>query len=413
MTVVSSPSYRKRQIKLMTREEIVGVHPDLQQIISYRKSGLSLNHIIGCPLNCGYCVRHFQNNFEMKTPQMLCTDDEAISILLQHEYFTPHRTPLLIFNKATDPFVPGVRPHTHYVLQELDRRGLTNHIAVITRAKVTQEDMEELERLRNLKVTLFFTYSGITDPRIEPIAPTGITVRSIETASRYHDRTKVILYWRPIVPGWNDDEATMRRVLEVGKLVDGIVFTGYYNREENARYLKDIGVHVPYEEFQRRKVMPAELDRNVVKVYKESGVETPLFRKTSCGASYVHGLPDYNGHWGIRELCDICPLQQQQLCDSAYKTPSPQEFEEVLSHYGFEADYLIEETHVWTEGLGVEKRYPVQHALAFQTWDVDWPHFKYQHGRAPAGYNPKDEEIRHWIEVRQQLHREDNLYDDD
>jgi hypothetical protein len=33
----------------------------------------------------------------------------------------------------------------------------------------------------------------------------------------------------------------------------------------------------------------------------------PLFRETSCAVSYAHGLPDYNGHYGIRELCDICP----------------------------------------------------------------------------------------------------------
>jgi len=49
----------------------------------------------------------------------------------------------------------------------------------------------------------------------------------------------------------------------------------------------------------------------------------PLFRKTSCAVSYAHGLPDYNGHYGIRELCDICPLSQLELCAGAHRVPSP------------------------------------------------------------------------------------------
>src|SRR5260370_33284540 len=77
--------------------------------IAGRKSGLSLNHIIGCPLNCGYCVRHFWGDFEHKTPHLLCTTDEAIGLLLGHEAFRPSTTPIQILTKATDPFLPSSR----------------------------------------------------------------------------------------------------------------------------------------------------------------------------------------------------------------------------------------------------------------------------------------------------------------
>ena len=40
----------------------------------------------------------------------------------------------------------------------------TNLVLIITRFKVTAADMAALEALRNLRVTLLFTYSGITDP---------------------------------------------------------------------------------------------------------------------------------------------------------------------------------------------------------------------------------------------------------
>jgi hypothetical protein len=66
----------------------------------------------------------------------------------------------------------------------------------------------------------------------------------------------VVLYWRPIVPGWNDQPGTMQRVLASGRDADAIVFTGYYHKEQIASYLRGLGVSVPYgEDFDRRKVL--------------------------------------------------------------------------------------------------------------------------------------------------------------
>src|SRR5690606_15149855 len=134
-----------------------------------------------------------------------------------------------------------------------------------------------------------------------------------------------ILYWRPITPGWNDDPDTLRRVLDVADKagVDALVFTGYYHKEQNARYLRGQGVEVPYEDdYQRRKVLPEELDAKVVATWRDHGTSVPLFRKTSCGVTYAHGVPDYNGHWGVPELCDICPAKQRRLCADDHRTPT-------------------------------------------------------------------------------------------
>jgi hypothetical protein len=156
------------KLTLLPADQVAELDPYMAQIITYRKSGLSLNHIIGCPLNCGYCVRHFWGDFEHKTPHLLCATDEAIGLLLGHKAFRPSTTPIQIFNKATDPFLPAVKPHLFEVLRALDDRGLDNLVLVITRFKVTAADMAVLEELRHLRVTLLFTYSGINDPRIEP-----------------------------------------------------------------------------------------------------------------------------------------------------------------------------------------------------------------------------------------------------
>lgn len=47
---------RRRHLPLMTNEQRSQIRSELLDVIEYRKSGLSANWIIGCPLDCGYCV---------------------------------------------------------------------------------------------------------------------------------------------------------------------------------------------------------------------------------------------------------------------------------------------------------------------------------------------------------------------
>jgi DNA repair photolyase len=391
-----------RLLPIMSADKQARLDPYMAQMVGYRKSGLSLNHIIGCPLDCGYCVRHFWGNFDVKVPQLLVPTEQAIEELIGHEAFQPHITPLQLFNKATDPFLPGVKPHLFHVLQALDTRGFTNHVLVITRFKVTAADMAVLEDLRNLRVTLLFTYSGITDARVEPIAKSEITLTSIRTAAAHKKRTGVVLYWRPITPGWNDSDATMAHVLDVGRDVDAIVFTGLYHKPENATYLRDQGVEVPFgDDYHRRKTMPADLDARVVAAWKASGISTPLFRKTSCGVAFAHQAADYNGHWGVRELCDICPTAQQQRCADAYTPPTSADLDRVLDQFGYESKHLIEDGHVWTHGLGEQRRYAIQHTLGFQIWELDQPHVLHAHGRSLTGHELPEAQAAAFADVRE------------
>lgn len=58
----------RRALPILFSDQIGGLKPELADVIEYRKSGLSLNWIVGCSLECGYCVRHLFDNFEMKAP---------------------------------------------------------------------------------------------------------------------------------------------------------------------------------------------------------------------------------------------------------------------------------------------------------------------------------------------------------
>jgi DNA repair photolyase len=138
-----------RTLPYLGDEAKTALDPYMALIVGCRKSGLSLNHIIGCPLDCGYCIRHFWGNYDVKVPHLLCSTEDAIDRLLNHEAFQPHITPIQLFNKATDPFLPGVKPHLFQVLGALDERGYTNHVLVITRFHVGEDDMAALEQLQH------------------------------------------------------------------------------------------------------------------------------------------------------------------------------------------------------------------------------------------------------------------------
>jgi len=359
--------------------------PALLEPVEYRKSGLSLNHIIGCPLDCSYCVRHLFHNFEMKQPRLLMTDDEAVDHLVNHKFFQRNLTPLQLFNRATDPFLPAVRSHTFAVAENLDRRGLQNHLLIITRFRVTKEDCERLNRLRNLKITLLFTCSGITDKRIEPIDGT-IAAESLKLAFTYAQSYRTIFYLRPLVSGLNDSDEHLLRAVELSRHAHATVFTGLFYRNEIRAFYETSGIPEPFDGTARRKIMPRELEARIIDAFKHAGRLGILFRKTSCGVAFVHSLPDYNGHFGIREICDICPMEQVERCRRVWNKPSQDRVAELISKLDVEAVSDIDDRAIHTDGLDEAHRYYIQHSLGYQVHDRKYPHKFQRHGRADIGW---------------------------
>lgn len=264
-------------VPLLSREQISQLPKRAREVVEYRKSGLSLNHIQGCPLDCAYCIRHTYGIWDQRQPRALMTDAEAVEQLVSHRYFQPHVTPVQVFNRATDPFLPNVRPHTLAVLDLLDSRGLTNHVLVITRHQMKPEDIERLNQLRHLKVTLLFTFSGIDNKQIEPY-PSHVAAESLKLMSAPEERRyRTILYWRPLVPGLNDTDEHLDRAYELSQHADATVFTGLFYRDQIAEYYKANGLPEPYDDTARRKIVPETLERRVLTAFSDS---TSLFRKT-------------------------------------------------------------------------------------------------------------------------------------
>lgn len=380
----------RRGVPLLPIEAVSALPARAREVVEYRKSGLSLNHVQGCPLDCAYCIRHTYGLWDSRQPRALMSDTEAVDELVGHRYFQAHVTPVQIFNRATDPFLPGVKEHLFACLEDLDGRGLTNHVLVITRFQVTESDCQVLSALQNLKVTLLFTYSGIEDKRIEPF-PSEVSATSMKLASGYRPRTyRTVFYWRPLVPGLNDSPEHLARAADLAKFADAAVFTGLFYRAEIADYYKANGLPEPYQGTARRKIVPETLEQRVLRAFARSDSSAALFRKTSCAVSYAHGLPDYNGHFGIRELCDICPVRQLQLCAGAHQVPTAIQLQEAAKPLPEAAGLKVlsvTERAAQVEGLPSEQpRYFLQHKFAFQIHDAGHPHLQHQHGRADIGW---------------------------
>lgn len=326
-------------------------------------------------------MRHLFDNFAIRVPRALITDEAAVELLVGHRFFQPGITPVQFFNRATDPMLPPVKPHTFRVLELLDGRGLTNHVLVITRWRVTDEDCERLNALTSIRLTVLVTHSGIDDPRIEPV-DSQIAATSLQTLYRYAkpEGYRVVLYRRPIVPGLNDTDAHLARARQLSASAHATVFTGLFYRDQIKQYYQDLKLPEPYPDTARRKVFPELLEQRILAAFAD--LPGRLFRKTSCGVTAAHQVADYNGHFSVAEICDICPAAQVARCAAAHRRPDPARLTELAMALGALQPPEITDRAVITTGLDEQRRYFLQHTFGYQIHDRDKPHHPRRHGRA-------------------------------
>lgn len=172
------------------------------------------------------------------------------------------------------------------------------------------------------------------------------------------------------------------------------LFTGLFFRAEIATYYQAHSLPLPYPDSARRKILPEQTEKRILNFFhnpeqREAPWEA-LFRKTSCAVAYAHGEADYNGHYGIRELCDICPETQFGLCASAWKVPDPAIVTEVARTLGAVGDGDVTERAIIVEGLDEPSRYYLQHSYGYQCHDRHQPHHYRRHGRADIGWPTKE-----------------------
>ena len=133
----------------------------------------------------------------------------------------------------------------------------------------------------------------------------------------------------------------------------------------------------------RRKILPLEIESRVLAAFEGR----PLFRKTSCGVAYAHGAADFNGHFGVADICDICTSAQVGRCAAAHRIPSRDDAVALAELAGLDSGGLtLEEGRISLDGSTEQQRYFMQHTLNYQVHDRAHPHLPRRHGRAELGW---------------------------
>lgn len=136
-----------------------------------------------------------------------------------------------------------------------------------------------------------------------------------ETKKRVNNY-KYSIEYRPIIYNVNDSVEAFDRVFSLAKEYGlAIGYSGLQGKPESVKIWKEQGIDLkPYPGFKfgHKKIIDAKIMELFEKMAQNYNV--PVFRKTSCLFSYVHGLPrDYNAHYyRPTELgCNNCPMQEK------------------------------------------------------------------------------------------------------
>lgn len=193
------------------------------EFITQLKSWLNLEPSIGCPNSCAYCYRHEDGDFELRTPKPTLPVEELVEQLEEHPFFIPHETHLSINGTKSDAFLPQNKERTFRLMDMLDSRGYRNWVTVVTKAGISPDDARRLKSFSNIKVVVYVTYSEM--PSFIERVPNQQRIESMKSLNS--DGVKTILYWRPIIAGFNTSREQLGRVLDVGgRYADAFVLSG-------------------------------------------------------------------------------------------------------------------------------------------------------------------------------------------
>lgn len=158
---------------------------------------------------------------------------------------------------------------------------------------------------------------------------------------------KYSIEFRPIVYGVNDSVEVFDKVLSLAKEYDlAIGYSGLQGKPESVKIWESEGIDLkPYPGFKfgHKKIIDEKIRILFEKMANSYGV--PVFRKTSCLFSYVHGLErDYNAHYyRPSELgCDGCVMKDKCM---SYKNSLPKE-NDLSDIIPFEYEIINKENHV-------------------------------------------------------------------
>jgi DNA repair photolyase len=295
---------------------------------------------------CAYCYRREGDTVDgylgSWKPVEFITSDEAIDRLLAHPWFTPHVTPVGLHMSTSEAFIPQLWPRTLQALRRMDELGLTNRVSCITKYGLTDEQIAELEGLRNIDLDINICYAAMP----EAVEPPNRAKRLDFLRRALQSRLNVLAYYRPIAEGLNTTDAHIRSVWETFKDAGArvVVLGGLKFSDDHVNSFMSYGLPLPAGSFSAgKKLLTADTERRIMTIFDQVYRDVPepdrpaVLKRSSCGRVVVRGsyLPDYNAHHDQPETnCRLrCPLAQHAVCATA-TTPTPDEVRQLVMRIG-------------------------------------------------------------------------------
>lgn len=261
-------------------------------MIEHLKSGLSISTHVGCTMSCSYCVLSSLHGFE-NGPRQDAQPEQIVQALLSgRELFLNGQTPLIV-NNRTDPMLPSVQNATRALLEALADAGITSPVLLISKFPPTALPTHYFDRLSLMYIYSYSNLPGDFNHRL-----VGEHLKHIQQCvpkeSRFH-------YFRPIIPGQNDDPNRMLDCLEMFRDAgfSGTVMTGLRITANNRNLIDTSASFDP-----QHKLLERGLYSEILKLIAEEGINYPVFRHTSCAIGAF-----------LKKSCKLRYFQREDHCD--------------------------------------------------------------------------------------------------
>lgn len=266
-------------------------------MIEHLKSGLSISTHLGCGLKCSYCILSTMKGFNDGPVLQIEPKYLIYKLLNEYEFYCKNKTPLML-NNRTDPFLPIITPYTLEILDLLIENKITSPIIIISKfapPKILKKYFSLLD------ICYFYSYSGIeTDFNYNKLESDLEIIKSIvPRKSRFH-------YFRPIIPGVNDNFEFMKNILNKFSENEfaATVIAGFRVTNLNKHLIKKEIVDIEKIDYNHKLV-----DNSIYEVNNIfNNKKYCIFRHTSCAvAKYFNSFNKLNYFSRCGHCFESCP----------------------------------------------------------------------------------------------------------
>lgn len=267
-------------------------------MLNYLKSSISISSYDGCNIGCKYCILSALGN--RNKIKKVANEKELVEQLLNFRLYTTE-VPISI-NNQTDPLLnEEVFLSTIKILNLLEQHNVTNPILIITKGYIKEQYLEKIGSIK-LNIVILYTFSGLAgkmENRNELMQ-----FETIKMLSKL-DNVKLVHYYRPVIEGMNSDEETIKKIASiVTKYCKASIISGIRINTYLLEQFKKLNVELPEKYDPDHKILLPDTYNKILEIFKTENSKYPVFKKTSCGVSYVLNKPDYNGHSARIHYCN-------------------------------------------------------------------------------------------------------------